>query len=169
MSRKVPNPENNKLSNSESFIDESVTSSRSPLLPLQNIIPSPDVSKKVCSNCWYICLIMQKLVSDIRSLSLKVNELQNYNDDIENEKRELLQIKSENENKIALLEEKCRIKDRELNEIRDFCSELEIIRGDYERTKNELDRYVQLEFCNLISSFQCYERIKKCSRGSPNC
>ncbi|VUZ50393.1 unnamed protein product, partial [Hymenolepis diminuta] len=127
MSRKVPNPENNMLSNSESFLSESVPSSRSPLLPLQNVIPSPDVSKT-------------KLVSDIRLLSLKVNELQNYNDDIENEKRELLQIKSENENKIALLEEKCRLKDRELNEIRDFCSELEIIRGDYERTKNELDR-----------------------------
>nr|CDS34065.1 conserved hypothetical protein [Hymenolepis microstoma] len=71
---------------------------------------------------------------------MKVNQLQNYNDDIENEKRELLLIKSENENKISLLEEKCRQKDRELNENRDFCSELEIIRAEYEKAKCELDR-----------------------------
>ncbi|VDN96333.1 unnamed protein product [Rodentolepis nana] len=127
MSRKVPDPENSKLSNSESFLDESLSSDRSPLLPVQNILTSPDVGTK-------------KLLSDIRLLSMKVNQLQNYNDDIENEKRELLLIISENESRISLLEEKCRIKDRELNENRDFCSELELIRPEYERTKCELDR-----------------------------
>lgn len=89
-------------------------------------------------------------MSEIRSLSSKVIELRNYCDDIENEKRELLQNKSECENLIAVLEEKCRNKDRELNEIRDSCSELEILRIEYEKMKNELVRYAWLESLKLF-------------------
>ncbi|KAM7532718.1 hypothetical protein Aperf_G00000130541 [Anoplocephala perfoliata] len=128
MFHKLPKPENIPISASEEVHDnETVLCSRSPLLPVHNNIESPDATQK-------------KLISEVRSLSSKLIELRNYCDDIESENRELLQNKGECANLITLLEEKCRYKDGELNELRDSCSQLEILRSEYEKMKNELVR-----------------------------
>lgn len=80
------------------------------------------------------------MLSEIRCLTCKVGELQSCCDDLESEKQELLRVKFECEKKISLLEEKCRAKERELNDLRDSWNELQLYRAENEKLKLETDR-----------------------------
>lgn len=73
-------------------------------------------------------------------LNSKVCELRSLNDDIENDNRELMRINSELESKISSLEEKCRNKDREIEEMRYSWFEFEKLREEYKRNVDELNR-----------------------------
>ncbi|VDK44740.1 unnamed protein product [Taenia asiatica] len=128
MAREVSKSVGNPIPASESFHDddELVTAQNPPCLT-QNIVESPDFTQK-------------KLLSEIRKLTLKVSELENFCDDCESEKQELLQANLEHERKISSLEEKCRTKERELIELRDTCNELHICQIDNEKMKEEIER-----------------------------
>ncbi|CDS37295.1 conserved hypothetical protein [Echinococcus multilocularis] len=130
MSREVSKPIRINNPASESFYDDDdIAAAQNPLCLVQNISESPDVTQK-------------KLMSEIRKLTLKVSELENFCDDCESEKQELLQTKFEHEREISALEEKCRIKERELVELRDACNELHICQIDNEKLKAELERLI---------------------------
>ncbi|VDM33446.1 unnamed protein product [Hydatigera taeniaeformis] len=93
----------------------------------QNTIESPDSAQK-------------KLLCEIRKLTLKVSELENFCDDCESEKQEILQIKLEQERMISSLDEKCRAKDRELIELQDAFNDLRASQMDSEKLKEEFER-----------------------------
>ncbi|KAL5969813.1 hypothetical protein TSMEX_002426 [Taenia solium] len=128
MAREVSKSIGNPIPASESFHDDDdFVNAQSPLCLAQNIVESPDFTQK-------------KLLSEIRKLTLKVSELENFCDDCESEKQELLQANLEHERKISSLEEKCRTKERELIELRDTCNELQICQIDNEKMKEEIER-----------------------------
>lgn len=80
--------------------------------------------------------------------------MENFCDDCESEKRELVQAKLQHERKISSLEEKCRTKERELNELRDTSNELHICQIDNDKMKAEIQRFVT--FSNFsLNSLKC--------------
>ncbi|KAL5107586.1 hypothetical protein TcWFU_003817 [Taenia crassiceps] len=130
MSHEVSKPVGSPIPTSENFHnDDEFATAQSPLRLVQSIVESPDVTQK-------------KLLSEIRKLTLKVSELEDFCDDCESEKQEILRAKLEHERKISLLEEKCRVKEMELIELRDTCNELHICQIDNGKMREEIERLV---------------------------